>query len=229
MKTLIVVPAYNEQDAILGVVDDLRRYCPDIDFLVIDDCSADGTLRLLRENSVPHLTLPCNLGIGGCVQTGYRYALENGYSLVVQFDGDGQHEARYLRELIRPVEEGRADIAIGSRFVKKLGFQSGLLRRLGISYFSRLLRALCGVSVSDVTSGMRAVGLRFVAVYAQAYAQDYPEPEALLTAAVKGARILEVPVEMRDRQSGTSSIGPLRAVYYMIKVTLALILARFSA
>ena len=228
MKTLILVPAYNEQDAILGVVDELRRFCPGTDFLVIDDCSNDDTPRLLRENHIPHLTLACNLGIGGCVQTGYQYAAEKGYELVVQFDGDGQYDARYLGALLRPVEEGAADVAVGSRFMEGRGFQSGPARRVGIAFLSRLLRLLCGVKVSDVTSGMRAVGPRLVAFYAETYAQDYPEPEALLAAAMKGARIAEVPVEMRERKGGASSISPLRSVYYIVKVTLALILERFS-
>ena len=229
MKTLIVIPAYNEQDAILDVVEELRLCCPEMDYIVIDDCSEDETLQLLSKKKIPHLTLACNLGIGGCVQAGYQYAVEKGYELVVQFDGDGQHDARYLHELIRPVEEGHADIAVGSRFVERQGFQSSPARRLGIGFLSRLLRLLCGVRVSDVTSGLRAVGPAFVAEYAQSYAQDYPEPEALLAAAMKGARIVEVPVMMRERKSGASSIGPFRSVYYIVKVTLALILSRLSA
>ena len=228
MKVLIIVPAYNEQDAILDVAAELRQYCPEMDFIVIDDCSDDRTRALLREHQIPYLGLPCNLGIGGCVQTGYQYAAKKGYEIVIQFDGDGQHDARFLRELIRPVEEGRADIAVGSRFVEKRGFQSGPVRRVGIAYLSRLLRALCGLRVRDVTSGMRAVGTRFVEVYADRYAQDYPEPEALLAAALRGARIVEVPVTMRERKSGVSSIGPLRSVYYIVKVTLALILERLE-
>ncbi len=227
MRTLIVVPAYNEEKAILGVAADIRRCYPQADLIVINDCSTDGTAALLAAAGVPHLSLAVNLGIGGCVQTGYQYALERGYELVVQFDGDGQHDARYLPDLIRPIEAGEADLVIGSRFLEKQGFQSGPLRRVGIRFLSGLVRALGGVRVSDVTSGMRAAGPRLAELYARTYAQDYPEPEALLLAAVLGARIAEVPVKMRPRQGGESSIGPLRAVYYIIKVTLALLMRRF--
>ncbi len=229
MRILIIIPAYNEESALPGVMEDIRRHCPEADLIVVNDCSTDGTPAFLREYGIPHLNLACNLGIGGCVQTGYRYAVEKGYDITVQFDGDGQHEARYLPDLIRPIEEGRADIVIGSRFLKKQGFQSGSLRRTGIRFLSGLLHRLCGTAVFDVTSGMRAVNMRFTAVYAENYAQDYPEPEALLTAALKDARIVEIPVEMRDRQGGSSSIGPFRSLYYILKVTLALIMGRFLA
>ena len=227
MRTLIVVPAYNESANILGVVADIRQHCPQADLVVIDDCSTDGTLALLETHRIPHLSLAVNLGIGGCVQTGYQYAVENGYELVVQFDGDGQHQGRYLPALLQPIEAGAADVVIGSRFLNKQGFQSDPLRRAGIRYLSGLLRLLCGVRVTDATSGMRAVGPRLIGEYARSYAQDYPEPEALLSAAMLGARTQEVPVEMRARQGGASSIGPVGTVYYFIKVTLALLMRRF--
>ena len=227
MRTLIVVPAYNEAPNILGVVADIRQHCPQADLVVIDDCSTDGTLSLLEQARIPHLALAVNLGIGGCVQTGYQYAIERGYEIVVQFDGDGQHEGRFLPDLLRPIEAGEADVVVGSRFLEKQGFQSDPLRRAGIRFLSGLIRLLSGVRVTDVTSGMRAVGPRFAAEYALSYAQDYPEPEALLSAAVLGARIAEVPVEMQARQGGKSSIGPLGTVYYFVKVTLALLMRRF--
>ena len=229
MKTLVIIPAYNEQDNILNTVHDIEENCPGVDFVVINDCSRDNTERILTENGIRHISLPCNLGIGGGVQTGYRYALENGYDIAIQFDGDGQHDARYLKDLMAPIERNEADIAVGSRYIVKAGFQSTGLRRFGISFLNHLIRLMCGVHVLDVTSGMRAVNRRFIEAYALEYAQDYPEPEALVMAAVKGARIVEVPVEMRQRQGGSSSISPLRSVYYMIKVSLALILARFSS
>ncbi len=229
MKTLIIIPAYNEQDNILNTLADIRMNCPDMDYVVINDCSRDDTERLLRENGERFVSLPCNLGIGGGVQTGYKYAREHGYDIAIQFDGDGQHEAKYLHDLVAPIASGRADIAIGSRFIRKEGFQSTGLRRAGIGFLSRLIRLICGVRVLDVTSGMRAVNRRFIEQYAREYAQDYPEPEAIVAAALKGARIEEVPVQMRERQGGSSSINPLRSVYYMIKVSLALILARFTS
>lgn len=228
MKTLIIVPAYNEQENIRSTVGDLRRHCPEADVLVINDCSTDGTPQILREDGIAHLSLPVNLGIGGGVQTGYMYARDNGYDIAIQFDGDGQHEARFLPEMIAPVGRGEADLVIGSRFLKKEGFQSTGLRRAGIRWLSGLIRLLTGVRVLDVTSGMRAVGRTYIEAYAGNYAQDYPEPEAILYAAARKARILEIPVEMRERSGGKSTISPLRSVYYMIKVSLALIIGRIS-
>lgn len=229
MKTLVIIPAYNEQENILNTIRDIGENCPGVDYVVINDCSRDNTEQILRENGVCHISLPCNLGIGGGVQTGYRYARDKGYDIAIQFDGDGQHEAKYLPDLMAPIEGGQADIVIGSRYIRKTGFQSTGLRRAGISFLSHLIRLLCKVKVLDVTSGMRAVNRRFIEEYAREYAQDYPEPEAIVLAAMKGAQIAEVPVEMRERQAGSSSINPLRSVYYMIKVSLALILVRFSA
>lgn len=229
MKILVIIPAFNEQDNILNTISDIEKYSPDMDYVVINDCSKDNTEKLLRENGKNYLSLPCNLGIGGGVQTGYRYACENDYDIAVQFDGDGQHEARFLHDLMAPIEAGEADITIGSRFIKGEGFQSTGIRRFGISFLSGLIKLLCGVRVLDVTSGMRAVNRRFIEQYASEYAQDYPEPEAIISATKHGGRIVEVPVEMRERQGGTSSINPVRSVYYMIKVSLALVLARFSS
>lgn len=154
--------------------------------------------------------------------------MEHGYDIAIQFDGDGQHDARYLEDLIAPIESGQADVVIGSRFIEKEGFQSTGLRRLGINFLSGLIHILCGVKVRDVTSGMRAVNRRMIEQFAADYAQDYPEPEAILTAGLAGAKITEVPVQMRERQGGESSINPVRSVYYMIKVSLALILFRFT-
>lgn len=229
MRILIIIPAYNERENILNTIGDIECHCPDMDYIVINDCSRDDTEKILRENNKNYLSLPCNLGIGGGVQTGYRYACENDYDIAIQFDGDGQHVAKYLYDLVKPIEAGQADIAIGSRFIRHEGFQSTGLRRAGIGFLSRLIDLICGVKVLDVTSGMRAVNRRFIEAYAQEYAQDYPEPEAIVAASRKGARIVEVPVEMRERQGGSSSINPLRSIYYMIKVSLALILARFTS
>ena len=228
MRVLICIPAYNEENNISKTIQDIENYAPKTDYIVINDCSTDHTRKVLRENNANYLDLPINLGIGGGVQTGYRYAMEHGYDIAIQFDGDGQHDARYLKDLIAPIESGRADVVIGSRFIKKEGFQSTGLRRLGINFLSGLIHILCGVKVRDVTSGMRAVNRRMIEQFAADYAQDYPEPEALLAAGLAGAKIEEVPVQMRERQGGVSSINPVRSVYYMIKVSLALILFRFT-
>lgn len=227
-RLLVIIPAYNEEEAILSTVENLRRYCPEADCLVINDCSKDRTRQILRENHIPHVDLPLNLGIGGGVQTGYKYAVEHGYDITVQFDGDGQHRAEYIRRLIQPIVDGEADMCIGSRFVPgegETGFQSSAARRTGISLLSGIVKLCTGQRVRDVTSGFRACGRDLTRHFAEHYAQDYPEPEALVTALVLGHRVQEVPVVMSERQGGVSSINALRSVYYMMKVSLAMLLA----
>lgn len=228
MKTLVIIPAYNEQESILTTIDDLRQNAPNVDFVVINDCSTDNTKKILQDAGVNFINLPVNLGIGGGVQTGYQYALENEYDIAIQFDGDGQHMAAYLGDLIAPIERGEADVTIGSRFIKKEGFQSSALRRFGIVFLSSMIKLLCGVRVHDVTSGMRAVDRKTIALFAEYYAQDYPEPEAIVAANLAGMRIAEVPVQMRERQGGKSSIHSLKSIYYMIKVSIALVAYRIT-
>lgn len=228
MKTLIIIPAYNERDNILNTIHDIQKNGGEVDYVVINDCSTDDTADVLRGSGANYISLPVNLGIGGGVQTGYKYAEENGYDIAIQFDGDGQHDAKYIQDLIAPIERGEADMVVGSRFIEKKGFQSSAARRMGICFLSALLRILCGIRVKDVTSGMRAAGKAAIHEFSRNYAQDYPEPEAILTAGMKKMRVKEVPVEMRDRQNGVSSINPARSVYYMIKVSLALVLSRIS-
>lgn len=228
MKTIVIIPAYNEAKNILNTVEDLRRNAPTVDLLVINDCSLDNTKNFCEREEISYVDLPVNLGIGGSVQVGYQYAVEQGYDIAIQFDGDGQHKAEYIGDLIAPIESGQADITIGSRFIRKEGFQSSSMRRLGIGFLSGLIDILCGIKVRDVTSGMRAVNRKMMEFFADNYAQDYPEPEAILASAIRDARIMEIPVQMRERQGGVSSINPIRSVYYMIKVSLALLLSRFS-
>lgn len=228
MRTLVIIPAYNEQGNILNTISDIKQNAGDVDYIVINDCSTDNTVDILQANGAHYLNLPVNLGIGGGVQSGYRYAKEHNYDIAIQFDGDGQHMAAYLKDLIAPIERGEADVTIGSRFIKKEGFQSSALRRLGINFLSTLIHVLCGVKVLDVTSGMRAVNRDMIAFFADNYSQDYPEPEAILASGLRGARVTEVPVQMRERQSGVSSINFSRSIYYMIKVSLALLLYRAS-
>ena len=225
MKTVIIIPAYNEAENIENVLNDISKNCPGVDTVVINDCSTDATVETLERLGARYISLPVNLGIGGGVQTGYIFARDNGYDIAVQFDGDGQHDAGYLHDLIEPLERGEADIAIGSRFIEKEGFQSTAMRRFGISFLSGLIRTISGVSVKDVTSGMRAANRKMITFFADNYAQYYPEPEAVLASGLAGAKIVEVPVKMRDRLGGESSISPLKSVYYMIKVTLAIILS----
>lgn len=191
MKKLIIVPAYNEEDNIKNTIQNLRLL-HDYDFVIVNDCSLDCTLSITREQGAIFLNLANNLGIGGAVQTGYIYAEEHGYDIAVQVDADGQHDLGYLDALIKPIEEGKANICIGSRFITKEGFQSTTIRRLGIGFLSNLIRLVTGHRILDVTSGFRAVDRNMILFYARNYPRDYPEPEAIVTAIKKGAKIIEV-------------------------------------
>lgn len=229
MKTLVIIPCYNEEENLERVVSGLRAAAPDVDYLIVDDCSTDGSAALCRQNGYHYLSLPINLGIGGGVQSGYLYAHAHGYDITVQMDGDGQHDPAYLQALIAPVAEGRLDMAIGSRFIHREGFQTSFMRRLGIGVISGMIRALCGLRVRDTTSGFRACGRELTAYFADHYAQDYPEPEAIVTAVLQGYRVGEVPVKMRERTAGKSSISPMKSIYYMVKVCIALVVFRITA
>lgn len=225
MKKLIIIPAYNEEENIEGFLDKLdKNYC-DYDYIVINDCSKDSTKEILKKRNAEFLDLPINLGIGGGVQSGYLYALENDYDIAIQMDGDGQHLPEYLERLITPIENGQADAVIGSRFIENEGFQSSLARRIGIKFLSGIIKLLTGVKICDVTSGFRAVNRKGIEIFASEYAQDYPEPEALVFGLKNNIRTVEVPVKMQERCGGESSINGLKTMYYMIKVSLALVFA----
>ncbi len=228
MKKLLIIPAYNEEKSISALLDELDEKYTDYDYVVINDCSKDSTKDILIERGANFLDLPVNLGIGGGVQAGYLYALENGYDIAIQMDGDGQHLPEYLDAIVTPIEEGRADAVVGSRFVNNEGFQSSFMRRLGIKFLSTLIKLLTGLEIKDVTSGFRAVNRKCINLFALEYAQDYPEPEALVLSTMRGIRTLEVPVKMQERQGGQSSINGFKTVYYMIKVSLSLVMARMS-
>lgn len=228
MKVLIIIPAYNEENSILDVIDNINRFYPSADKLVINDSSTDGTKAVLRQNGVEFLDLPVNLGIGGGVQAGYLYAYENDYDIAVQMDGDGQHCAEELEKLIAPLESGSANVVIGSRFIDKEGFQSSQMRRVGITFLSKLIKICTGLRIRDVTSGFRAVDRKFIEIFSREYAQDYPEPEAIVTVAKEKGKMTEVPVVMRERTSGKSSISIKNSVYYMIKVGLAIMIQKIS-
>ena len=228
LRTLIIIPAYNEEGSIEKVVNNLIEKFPKYDYLVINDGSTDHTQSICNRNKYQVVNLVINMGIGGAVQTGYRYAWDNHYDIAVQIDGDGQHDVSYLEEMIRPIEEGQADIVIGSRFLEKEGFQSTQIRRVGINFLSFLGKLLTGVRVKDITSGYRVVNTKFIRIFALDYPADYPEPEAMVIAAVHGGRIKEYPVIMRERKAGESSITMKKSIYYMCKVTLAMIIRRIS-
>lgn len=227
-KVLIMIPAYNEEANIERVADELLRSCPQYDYVIINDCSKDGTEDILKKRGYNYISLATNLGIGGAVQSGYLYAAENDYDIAVQLDGDGQHDPAYISKLIEPILNGEADIVIGSRFIEKNGFQSSAARRAGIKVIRGVIRLCCGVSVTDPTSGFRACGREAAEFFSKNYSNDYPEPEAIVSSALEGFRIGEVPVIMRERGGGVSSINVIRSIYYMIKVSLSLLICRIG-
>lgn len=223
MKKLMVVPAYNEEGSIEGVIRKIRSASPDYHIVVIDDCSRDATRERAESLDVPVISLPVNLGIGGAVQTGFKYAHYNGYDVAVQVDGDGQHDPRFVERLLEPICRDRADVVVGSRFITRKGFQSGKMRRLGIRLFQLLNNLLLRQNITDSTSGFRAYNARAIALLQENYPSDFPEPEALFLLKKRGFRIVEVPVEMNTREAGTSSISGIKSAYYMIKVTISII------
>ncbi len=225
MKKLVIIPAYNESGNIEKTVHDVIEHAPGFDYVIVNDCSTDDTLKICRKNGFHVLSLPVNLGIGGGVQTGYLYAMRNGYDIAVQFDGDGQHNASYLEEMAKVLTEKQLDMVIGSRYIAKEGFQSSGLRRLGIRYFTGLIRVLTRKKITDPTSGMRMVNRRVIEIFAADYPKDYPEPESVTFLLKKKLKVEEIPVRMNERESGVSSISLKNSVYYMIKVTLAILVA----
>ncbi len=226
MKKLIIIPAYNESENIKNTVENIKTNAPDFDYVVINDCSTDNTLEILKENNYNYVSLPINLGIGGAVQTGYKYAMEHDYDVAVQVDGDGQHDPVFLNYMADYLKEHELDMVIGSRFIDKEGFQSSFTRRMGIVYFTVLIRILTGKKITDPTSGLRMAGKNVIALFADSYPVDYPEPETAVTAINNGMKIEEIPVIMKERQGGVSSITMKKSVYYMVKVTLAIIIER---
>ena len=228
MKILVIIPCYNEQESIERVIENLKANAPFADYLIVNDCSTDKTLRILQANDMNYINNPVNLGIGGGVQAGYLYARENGYDVAVQMDGDGQHDPKYLEKVCAPVIDGTYDMCIGSRFIEKEGFQSSFMRRLGIMIISFMIKLFTGKKIYDVTSGYRACNKELINFFADNYADDYPEPEAIITSVLSGFKVGEVPVVMVERQGGTSSIRSLKSAYYMIKVCLALVVDRIK-
>lgn len=224
-RRLVIIPAFNEEGAIRGTVEDIRQNAPSFDYVIINDCSQDGTGRICEENGYNVVRLPVNSGIGAAVQTGYMYAERYGYDYAIQVDGDGQHDAKFLEKMADIIEEEGVNMLIGSRFLEKEGFQSTGLRRIGIRYFTFLIKLLTGKTITDPTSGMRIVDRSVIEFFAREYPKDYPEPETVTQILNMGMEVKEIPVEMKERQAGVSSINLKRSVYYMIKVSLACIMA----
>ncbi|SDF29721.1 glycosyltransferase family 2 protein [Sporolituus thermophilus] len=223
-KMLIVIPAFNEQNNILRVIDDVQTSLPDADILVVNDCSVDKTSAIARTaEGVKVIDLPYNLGIGGAVQTGFKYALAKDYRYMVQIDGDGQHIPKEVNKLVLAMERTGCDMVIGSRFLDIKSYRTTWARRLGIKLFYYLFRILIRTKITDSTSGFRLYNRKSIEVLAKYYSSDYPEPDAIVLLKKHGLRIHEVGVEMRAREYGESSITPLKSPYYMAKVILSIL------
>jgi glycosyltransferase involved in cell wall biosynthesis len=223
---IAVVPAWNEAGAIGAVVEEIGRVDPEIVVVVVDDASTDDTAAVAEAQGAVVLRLPFNVGIGGAVQTGLRYARDEGYELAVRLDGDGQHDAGEIPKILAPLDAGEADVVIGSRFVDANGnYRPPFARRMGIRVFARLVSLLGGQRVTDTTSGFTALNRAGIELFAAEYPHDYPEVEATLVALRSGLRLAQVQVQMRERVAGTSSITFVRSLYYIVKVMLALLVA----
>ncbi len=219
-----VVPAWNEAGAIGSVVDEIVAAAMGADVVVVDDASTDETVAVAEAHGATVLRLPFNVGIGGAVQTGFKYALAHGYDVAVRLDGDGQHDPSELPKLLGPIERGEANLVIGSRFADGSGsYRPPFARRMGIRIFARLVSLLGGQRVTDTTSGFIALDPVAIQLFAEEYPHDYPEVEATLVALRSGLRLAQVQVDMRERETGTSSITFIRSLYYIVKVMLALL------
>jgi len=227
LKRLAIVPAYNEEASVGRVIDELRAFDPGFDIVVVDDGSVDRTAGVAADRGAHVIRLPFNLGIGGAMQTGYRFAFEQAFDIAVQVDGDGQHDPAQLPKILEPVLDGDADLVVGSRFAGGGAYRSTAVRRIGIRVFASVVSAVVGQRVTDTTSGFRAVNRKGIALFAADYPHDYPEVEATVMCVKHKLRLTEVPVEMRERSGGQSSITAFRSIYYMTKVLLAIFVGLF--
>ena len=195
-KKIIIIPAYNEEENIERTVNAIQKSAQGFDYVIINDCSTDNTRKICEEKEFNIVNLPINLGIGGAVQTGYKYAYENGYDVAVQVDGDGQHDPEFLNTMADYLIEHQVDMVIGSRFIEKKGFQSSITRRMGIQFFSKLIKVLTGKKITDPTSGLRMIGRNVMEIFSEDYPRDYPEPESIVAVLRKNMKIEEIPVVM---------------------------------
>lgn len=231
-KVLLIIPAYNEEKNILTVYKNISDYNKKaktkLDVVFINDGSVDATEKILCENKINHIKLIQNLGIGGAVQTGYKYALYNDYDIAIQFDGDGQHNVNYVEALIKPILEENVDMTIGSRFIDSSSseFKSSFLRRVGIKLISSCIHFKTRVRIYDTTSGFRASNKNAIAMFAIHYPLEYPEPISSVDVILSGMKIKEVPVSMNERLAGKSSINSWKNVYYMVNVVLSILLRK---
>ena len=234
MKILIIIPAYNEEENILNtynsIIDYNKKYKTNYDVVVINDGSKDNTEEILQKNKINHIKLIQNLGIGGAVQTGYKYAQNNGYDIAIQFDGDGQHDVNYIKNIVEPIANGNANMVIGSRFITEDAseFKSTALRRVGINLISFFIKLKTGKKIYDTTSGFRAADKKVIEQFIKYYPFEYPEPISTVNVLMDNLKVDEVPVQMKPRVAGVSSISKLKSVYYMINVILSIILVKGS-
>lgn len=224
MKTLIIIPAYNEEKCIKKVVDNVMEVNNNVDVLVVNDGSKDDTLIEAKKTKAKVLSLPFNLGIGGAVQAGYLYAYKNNYDVAIQLDGDGQHNPKYIEEMVNIIKENKAEMVIGSRFIEETGYNQTFARMFGIRIIRVIMKIFTGKKIFDPTSGYRAVNKRIIKKFSENYPYDYPEPDTNMRLLKEKVQIMEIPVEMHNRETGKSSITPLKSIYYMIKVTLAMLI-----
>ena len=227
VRKIVIVPALNEEHSIGSVITEIRAADPELDVVVVDDGSTDRTAIVAAEHGAEVLGLPFNLGIGGAVQTGYQYARNNDFDIAIQVDGDGQHDPSEIVRLVEPILEGKADMVVGTRFAAGGGYRGTRIRRVGIHLFAAVVSLMVRARVTDTTSGFRAANRRAIRLFAADYPHDYPEVEATVLVARHGLTMVEVPVQMRVRETGNSSITALRSVYYMVKVLLALFIGLF--
>jgi len=231
-KIILVIPAYNEEKSIVSTVNTIIDYNKknnaNLDYVVINDGSKDNTKKILEDNNINYINLVMNLGIGGAVQTGYKYAYENNYDIAIQYDGDGQHDVNYVDDLVEPIIKENADMTIGSRFIIKTkdGFKSSKARRIGINIISFFIKLKTKKKIYDVTSGFRAINRNLMKEYIAYYPIEYPEPISSVDAIKKDYNIVEVPVVMKERKNGKSSISSWKNIYYMINVLLSIILMK---
>ncbi len=225
---LAIIPAFNEEGSVGKVVEDVKTYLPQADALVVNDGSSDLTSKKAKEAGAIVLDLPFNLGIGGAMQAGYKYAFEKNYDIAIQVDGDGQHDPHEIPKLLEALEEKDVDVVIGSRFIGDSEFKSSRMRRVGISIFSKVISLIVGRKITDPTSGFRAANRKAIQLFAMDYPQDYPEPEVLVLLHQSRLKMKEVSVGMSKRFSGESSITKIRSVYYMVKVLLAILVDCFK-
>lgn len=231
MKVLLIIPSYNEEDNVLENYNRIVKYNSKnkmkYDCIIINDGSTDKTGKICKENKIPYISLVHNLGIGGAVQTGYKYALENEYDIAVQFDGDGQHDVNYVKKIIEPIINNETDMVIGSRFIDKNSseFKSSFARRIGIKIISFFIKLTTRKKIYDTTSGFRAVNKKIIEQFANEYPVEYPEPITTVEVIKKGYLVKEVPVSMNERENGISSIKAWKNIYYMLNVIISIIIS----